>query len=190
MAKVKGNLFLERVRGKVGDQMVLKRVRGGGTILCKKPTYSNDRTFSERQQARQQMFREATAYASKMKHEPVYLATAKGTARTGYNVAMADWLNPPRILEMDLSRWNGLAGDPIRMRVQDDVRVVGVRVEIADEAGTVLEAGEAEDAGALWWEYRVDQPMSGELLVTVYASDLPGHVTQASERKDFSLRSK
>ena len=40
-------------------------------------------------------------------------------------------------------------------------------------------------AGALWWEYMVAQPLSGELTVTVFASDLPGHVTQASEKKSI-----
>ena len=183
MAKVNGNIFLERVNGTVGDQMVLKRVRGGRTILCKKPTFKEDRTYSEEQLARQQVFREAAAYARKMKHEPIYMAKAEGTSRTGYNVAIGDWLNPPQILEVDLSRWNGAAQDLIRMRVQDDVKVAQVRLEIVNAEGVILEAGQATEAGALWWEYAVTQPLSGALTVTVSASDLPGHVTQASETK-------
>lgn len=174
MAKVNGNIFLERVNGTVGDQMVLKRVRGGRTILCKKPTFREDRQFSEKQLAKQQLFREATAYSSEMKQEPIYLAMAKGTERTGYNVAVADWLNPPQILEIDLSRWNGAAQDLIRMRVQDDVKAAQVRLEIVNAEGVILEAGHSTEAGALWWQYAVTQPFAGELTVTVSASDLPG----------------
>ena len=183
MAKVNDNIIISGVSGAIGDQLVLKRVRGGRTILCKKPTFREDRKFSEAQLARQQAFREASAYATMMKREPIYLAIAKGTARTGYNVAMSDWLNPPQILEIDLSRWGGAALETIRMRVRDDVKVAQVRVEISDEAGTVLEAGQAAEAGAWWWKYTMAQPLSGELTVTVFASDLPGHITQASETK-------
>jgi hypothetical protein len=183
MAKVNGNIIIDRVSGTIGDQLVLKRVRGGRTILCKKPTFREDRQFSEAQLARQQAFREASAYARKMKREPLYLALAQGTAQTGYNLALGDWLNPPQVLEIDLGGWRGAAQDLIRMRVQDDVMVAQVRVEITDEAGTVLEAGGGTEAGALWWEYTVAQSLTGELTVTVFASDLPGHVTQASEKK-------
>lgn len=178
-----GNIIIDRVSGTIGDQLVLKRTRGGRTILIKKPTFREDRKFSDAQLARQQAFREATAYARKMKCEPIYLALADGTARTGYNVAMSDWLNPPQILEIDLSRWHGAALELIRMRVQDDVKVLQVQVQISDETGAILEAGPATDAGALWWEYTVTQPLTSDLSVTVFASDLPGHVTQASERK-------
>jgi hypothetical protein len=183
MAKIKGNLLLEGVSGKIGNQLVLKRVRGGGTILAKKPTFGADRNFSAKQLASQQAFREAAAYGTEMKQEPLYLALAAGTAKTGYNIAMGDWLNPPQILEIDLGGWGGAAQDLIRMRVQDDVMVTGVRVEISDETGAILESGPATEAGALWWEYRVGQPLSGELRVTVSASDLPGHVTQMSQKR-------
>lgn len=181
MAKVNGNLLLEHVNGTIGDQFVLKRVRGGRTILCKKPTFREDRKFSDKQLAKQQAFREATAYAREMKREPIYLAMAEGTAKTGYNVAVGDWFNPPRILEIDLSRWKGAQADLIRMRVQDDVKVVQVRVEIKDNTGAVLEAGQARETSALWWEYPVSQPLAGKLTVTISACDLPGNVAQASE---------
>jgi hypothetical protein len=183
MAKNNGNMLIDRISGTVGDQIVLKRIRGGRTILSKKPTFREDRKFSDEQLASQQAFREASAYGRKMKREPVYLAIAEGTTRTGYNVAMGDWLNPPHILEIDLGGWRGAAGEQIRMRVQDDVKVAQVRVEIRDGTGTVLEGGQATDAGALWWEYPLTQALSGALSVTIFASDLPGHMTQASATK-------
>ena len=105
MAKVNGNIFMEHLSGMIGDQLVLKRARGGGTIISKKPTFRPDRAFSTAQLAQQQAFREATAYGRAMKREPIYLAKANGSAQTGYNVAVADWFNRPEILEIDLSGW-------------------------------------------------------------------------------------
>ena len=69
------------------------------------------------------------------------------------------------------------------MCVQDNVKVAQVRVEITDEAGTVLEAGGVTEAGALWWEYQVIQPLAGELTVTISASDLPGSLRRRAKRK-------
>jgi hypothetical protein len=83
MAKVNRNIFLDGVSGMVGKQMVIKRMRGGGTILTNKPTFSADRVFSEDQLSHQQVFRLATAYGKLMKREPIYLALAEGTSRTG-----------------------------------------------------------------------------------------------------------
>lgn len=185
MVKVKKNIVMEGMSGALGDQLILKWVRGGRTILCVKPTFDPDRQYSEAQLAHQQRFREASAYGRQHKRDPLYLALAKDTAQTGYNVALGDWLNPPQILEIDLRNWHGASDEPIRMCVQDDVQVVRVRVEITDEAGGMLEAGQATEAGALWWEYRAGQPFSGTLVVMVYASDLPGHVTQASETRQL-----
>ena len=186
MAKVNGNIFMEHLSGMIGDQLVLKRARGGGTIISKKPTFRPDRTFSAAQLAQQQAFREATAYARAMKREPIYLAKANGSAQTGYNVAVADWFNRPEILEIDLSGWTQGSGGVIRIRAQDDVKVQQVKVIISDESGTLLEEGLASETGALWWEYHTAQPATEDLRVTAAARDLPGHVTEQTEVKGIS----
>jgi hypothetical protein len=97
MAKVNGNLFMNRLSGQLGDQIILKKDRGGRTIICKKPTFREDREFSPAQLARQQAFREAAAYARTQKLNPVYVEKAQDTAKCSYNVAIADWLHPPVI---------------------------------------------------------------------------------------------
>jgi hypothetical protein len=130
--------------------------------------------------------REASAYAEFNKENPIYIAKArgkKGKQRQPKNVAMADWLHPPQILEINLERWRGCPGDVIRVLAVDNVQVAGVRVEIMDEAGALLETGEATLAVSQRWEYAFQYPHSGPLTVTVYASDLPGHVTQESVNK-------
>jgi len=50
--------------------------------------------------------------------------------------------------------------------------------------GVILEAGEAEEAGALWWEYRTDQAAADNLRVTISAKDLPRHVTERTGLKN------
>jgi hypothetical protein len=181
MAKVNGNIFMEHLSGMIGGQLVIKRGRGGGTIISKKPTFRPDRVFSAAQLAQQQAFREATAYARAMKREPIYLAKANGSAQTGYNVAVADWFNRPEILEIDLSGWAAEGGGVIRVRAQDDVKVQQVKVIINDENGALLEEGLASETSALWWEYHTAQPAAGDLRVTAAAMDLPGHVTERAE---------
>lgn len=178
MAKVNRNILLNGLSGTVGDQLVIKRVRGGGTIVTNKPTFSANRIFSAEQLAHQQAFQEATAYGKAMKREPIYVALAEGTAKTGYNIAVGDWFNPPKILEVDLSRWTNGGGSTIRVCAQDDVKVVQVGVGITDRTGTLLEEGEAREVGALWWEYSTAQSAGDGKQVTVYARDLPGHTTE------------
>jgi hypothetical protein len=178
MAKVNGNLFMDRLSGTLGDQLIIKKGRGGRTIICKKPTFREDREFSPAQLARQQAFREAAAYARTQKLNPVYIEKAEGTAKCSYNVAIADWLHPPEILEIDLSGWSNGDGGIIRVRAQDDVRVEGVVVTITDENGALLEEGEAGETGALWWEYSTAQAAANNMCVTVAARDLPGHITE------------
>jgi hypothetical protein len=73
------------------------------------------------------------------------------------------------------------------VRAQDDVSVQGVKVTIADENGTVLEEGEAQEVGALWWEYNTAQAAAKDTRVTVAAKDLPGHLTERTEIKGHPM---
>ena len=59
----------------------------------------------------------------------------------------------------------------------------GVKVTIADESGTLLEEGEAQDVGAWWWEYHTAQAAANNMRVTAAARDLPRHVTERTEVK-------
>ncbi len=180
MAKVHGNIFMDRLSGSLGDQLVVKKGRGGRTIICAKPTFSEDREFSPAQLARQQAFREAASYAKTQKRNPIYIEQAQGTGKCSYNVAIGDYLHPPEILEVDLSGWVEGESGSIRVRAQDDVKVEGVKVTMLDETGTLLEEGKAQEMGALWWEYTTEQAAVNTMRVTIAARDLPGHVTVQS----------
>jgi len=169
MAKVNGNIFIDRLSGSLGDQFIVKRGRGGRTIVCKKPTFREDREFSPAQLARQQAFREAAAYARTQKLNPVYIEKAAGTGKCSYNVAIADWLHPPVIHRIE--RKDGV----IRVQARDNVMVTKVDVKVVDEAGEVLDAGEASQVDSLWWEF----PSAKEGTVETLAWDLAGNKTKA-----------
>lgn len=183
MAKVRENIIIRGLSGSLGDQLVIKIDKGGRTIVSMKPEFDEGREFSPAQLAQQEDFREAAAYAKEARDEEVYAQKAEGTARSPYNVAMADWFHPPEIKEIDLSAWSGEAGQVIRMKVMDDVEVDEVSVVITDEADVVLEQGEAEYDSALWWEYTTTTAASGNPKVLVSAQDLPGHITQMTQQK-------
>ena len=183
MAKVDGNIFMDRLSGMIGDQIIIKKVRGGQTIISKKASFNGKREFTPAQLAQQQAFREATAYGKMMQGEEIYITKADGGAMSPYNIAVADWFNRPEILEIDLSAWSGEAGQVLRIRAQDDVQVKRVSVVIADETDNVLEQGQAVEVGALWWEYTTTATASGNARVIVRALDLPGRAAERSEEK-------
>lgn len=181
MAKVSNNLLVRGLSGNLGNQFTVRSNKNGRTIVSAKNNFENGRTSSPAQLAQQQAFREAVAYGQAMKGEEVYVNRANGGPRSPYNLAVADWFHRPQILEIDMNQWVNGDGSIIRVRAQDDVMVTGVQVAIKDENGTLLEEGEAGEAGALWWEYSTAQAYAHNLRVTAAARDLPGHVTERTE---------
>ncbi len=177
MAKVGKNIIIEGLSGSLGDQLVIKMGKGGQTIISTMPKFPEGRQFTEAQTAQQQRFGEAVAYAKDAsKKEPAYPAKAAGTAQSAYNVAMADFLHPPEIVEVDVSAYSGKAGETIRARVQDDVKVKEVKVVIASDQDQLIEQGAATPGDGLWWNYTTTiNATSGNVKVIVHAWDLPGH---------------
>ncbi len=186
MAKNNGNLFLNRFTGTVGDQIVLRKGKDGRTIMSAKPTYDEDRTYSPAQLIQQDAFREAVEYAKDKQGEAIYIAKADGTDMSPYNVAMADWFHQPQFREIDLTSWKGAPGDVIRVKAQDDVKVVEVRVQLGSDDGLVMEEGLATEVGGLWWEYAPTGNLTGPLTVTITAKDLPGNSVEYSQVRTIS----
>jgi hypothetical protein len=112
MAKVRNNVVVRGLSGSFGDQMVIKIDKAGRTIVSNKPEFDENRVFTPAQQAQQERFREARAYANGAKDQEVYVKKAEGTPMHPSNVALADWFHAPEIKEIDLSEWTGLAGQP------------------------------------------------------------------------------
>lgn len=178
MAKVRNNIVIKGLSGSLGDQLVVKQDKGGRTIVAVKPEFDENHVFTEAQKEVQENFREATAYAKAAKTNEVYTDKAEGTARSSYNVAVADWFHAPEILEIDVSAWSGAAGQVIRVKAMDDVQVTQVNVVITDNAGTVSEQGQAVLSDGLWWNYTTTASAPQNPRIVATARDLPGHIAE------------
>lgn len=184
MAKAQKNIVIQGIRGTIGNQLVFRQGKNGRTIISKKPTFADDRVFSEAQKEHHGSFKEAAAYAkAAAKTEPIYAELAAGEYHSAYNAALADWFHRPEVGEIDLSGWTGQVGGSIRIEAVDNVKVVQVTVMIADEQGVVIEQGEAEQVDGLWWVYTTTQAVPGAARVIAVARDLPGHIGQGMAMK-------
>jgi hypothetical protein len=178
MAKVRNNIFVRGLSGSVGDQFVVKQDRNGRTIISNSPTFKENREFTEAQRQQQEKFREAAEYAKEAKTQQIYVDKSAETARTPYNVAMADFFHGPEILELDLDAWDGEVGQILRIKVMDDVKVTQVNVVITDGTGVVLEQGPAIQSDNRWWNYTTTATAQDGSRVVVTARDLPGNLAE------------
>jgi hypothetical protein len=156
MTRVRNNIFVRGLSGKLADQFVLRTLRDGRTVVCKIPDFSN-RKLSRDQKNHHKRFQAASAYAKDAsRSNPVYARLAEGTMKNAYNVALGDWFHPPVIHKME-------RGSRI------------IRVQILNEKGKVIENGEGIKKRGDWWEYTP----SAEGTVIVEVRDLAGNVVKA-----------
>lgn len=181
MAKVLDNLVTEGLSGKLGKRLVFRKGKGGKTLLSTRPVFSADREFNPSQLAQQEAFKQAIIYAKVARTQPLYIALAKGTPKTAYNIAVEDWFEEPQVLNIDISSWTGQIGQEIRVKAQDNIKVARVHVMIREDntSTTPLEEGDAvpSDTDGLLWTYTsqtlVTQTPRTRLDVSAY--DLPGN---------------
>ena len=172
MAEVRSNVLIRGTSGKLGDQVVMRLLRDGRTILCAMPDFSR-RKLSKDQKAHHAKFKEAAAYAKyAAQHQPIYAELAAGTMKNAYNIALSDFFHAPKIHRVEVK------GGAVRIQASDNVRVTSVKVKILNEEGSVLEQGEALPADEHWWSYKPQTPLKGKLKVEVQAYDLAGNVTR------------
>jgi hypothetical protein len=166
MAKVIDNILVRGLSGKLGDQVVFRRLRDGRTIVCNKPDFSH-RKLSKDQKEHHKRFQAAAAYAREASRtNPMYAKLAEGTMKNAYNVALGDWFHAPVIQRLERR------GKVIRVQATDDAMVASVQVMILDKKGKVVEKGEAIRKKGDWWEYT---PAS-QGKVILEARDLAGNV--------------
>ena len=172
MAKVRSNILVQGLSGKLGDQVVFRHLRDGRTVVCAPPDFSN-RKLSRDQKAHHSKFKEGAAYAREAaKTNPIYAELAAGTIKNAYNIALSDWFHAPKIHHVEVK--DGV----IRIQASDNVRVASVKVAILDEKAVVLEQGETMPVDDLWWSYTPHMLLEGSLKVVVEARDLAGNMTR------------
>ena len=171
MAKVIDNILVRGLSGKLGDQVVFRRLKDGRTIVCNKPDFSN-RKLSKSQKGHHKRFQAAAAYASAASRtHPIYAQLAEGTMKNAYNIALGDWFHAPVIHRVERR------GKTIRIEATDDVLVASVQVTILDANGKVVEKGDGTRGKGDWWEYKATA--AGKVLVE--AEDLAGNVGRMKE---------
>lgn len=179
MAKVANNIFVRGLKGTIGDQFVIRTTRSGKTIIANVPTFNENREYTETQKEHHEAFRQATTYAKFAKNEEVYINKAKGTGATAYNMAVADWFGVPQVLDIDLSKWTGQAGETILIKAIDDTKVMSVHVFLRD-GETIMEEGDAirSDIDGLLWIYTTQTviPNTSPIFLAATAHDLPGNI--------------
>jgi len=171
MAKARKNLVVEGLSGSIWE-LVFRQMPDGSTRVSQKPDFSK-RVFSQGQKDHQRRFQEAVAYAREAaKSQPVYAELAKGTTKNAYNWALSDWFNPPIIHSVE--RKDGM----IRVEASDNVKVARVQVRVLDEAGHVLEEGDAQQLNpgskTRTWTY----PSDTQGKIEVCAWDLAGNTVK------------
>ena len=179
MAKSKNNVVTHGLSGKIGDLLVFRQ-RYGQTVVSKIPQQSAK--SSDRQAAHRKRFQQAAFYGKAAIDSPETASLYKAAAtkgRTPFNVAVADFLNAPDIVHVDLSGYAGNVGDRIAVDATDDFAVVSVKVEIVNENGVVEEGEAVRDVGYRWiYTATQENNDTATSKITITASDLPGNLTE------------
>ena len=181
MAESKNNIITHGLSGKVGDLIVF-RSKGGKTFVSSAPRKPTGEP-SDAQKAQKKRFQEATIYGKTAMANPAvkndYETSAKKKGLTAYNVAVADFLKAPEIVEINLSNYTGAIGDTIVITVTDNFKVETVTVDIANADGSEVESGAATPgASRTVWTYTAkvaNASLDGD-KITVRAYDVPGNV--------------
>lgn len=184
MAKVKVTPALGQMSGKIKNLHLAsyddKQVVRGG--YKRKPTTK----WTKPQVESQGEFGKATAYAKGVLADPSkkaqYQSAGKSKHRSEWNLAIADARKPPSIIDVDVSRYHGQAGEAILVEAADDTKVAGVSLAIQTAAGILIEQGPAGlDAQKRTWIYVAQttiQETEVAVAIQVTAVDLPGNRVQ------------
>ena len=183
MAEVKNNIVTQGMSGKLGNLIVFRN-KGGKTIVATAPSKPSGEP-SDAQKEHRKRFQEASVYGKTATADPAakkgYETAAKKKGLSAYNVAVADFLKAPNIVEINLSSYTGAVGDIITIVVTDDFKVETVTVDIANADGSEVESGAAaSDASGMIWTYTAkatNASLAGD-KITIRAYDMPGNVTE------------
>lgn len=169
----------------LGERVSLRKVSNRLVVSTRRKRKPGKVT--DKLQAAQERFQEATQYARRQIAKPEAKALyTKGITRKGQSafvIAVSDYLKAPRVSVMEPVRYNGSAGSVILIKAIDDFMVTKVEVTLRDAAGAVIEEGEARlgDLNDHQWEYttKVDHPVVAGTTIRAVAYDRPGNTGTA-----------
>lgn len=181
MAKVVLSTFLKEVHGKM-DNVVFRKIRGKH-VMGPMPPSREGFELSEAQAAHQERFLQAAEYGGVALGIP---ATREFYEQEAFirdipvmAACVADFFNPPIIVETDATNYNGQPGGTVNIKTRDDFGVVRTSVILTDDdLGTVIEDGEAVEvvAGKGLWMYTATTTVNAGVTVQfqITATDRPG----------------
>jgi hypothetical protein len=179
MTKVAKNVLTRGLSGKLGNLLVFRN-NGQKTIMAAAPG-RRTHALSQAQKLHQQHFKQAVLYAKAVMADPQkkaeYMAAAKEDI-SAYNVAVADFMIPPVVQEIDTTHYTGQVGEKIRIRAMDNFKIANVSVGIFKSDETEVESGSAiAEGNGLDWIFTTSRsnksPSGGKVVATV--TDTPGH---------------
>ena len=125
-------------------------------------------------------------FAKGAQKAPEYQTVADSRGQSPFNVAVADFLHPPEIQQIDLSAYKGAPGESISITATDDVMVKTVGVLIANEDGTLVEKGSAVRSSTnpnQWMYTATANAPAPSVKIVVDVADLAGQVTEQTEHR-------
>jgi hypothetical protein len=185
MAKVKDNVLVKGFSGTIGRELTFRQI--GGETFVSKYQKAPAVAATEKKLAVQTKFGVATAYARRAVKDPevkaMYQAVVKGGQRA-FNIAVMDALQAPVVESIQADNYIGRVGDPIIVRATDDFKVAAVVVSVHNQAGNLVEQGNAimRENENLDWLYSVKKKNPGYTgsKITAVATDLPGNIASLS----------
>ena len=186
------NPLLRGVSGKIGNVVI--RQTAHGIVLANAPRKSS-RKPNQQEMAIRNRFSDAAEYARRQLQyhttKEMYQAKVNPKLNSAYVVAVKDFLSPPKILNLDITRYHGKIGNPIIVDAEDDFRVNLVRITIKDASGKTIERGQASRRISYSDQWIYIASVKNDLLpgssITARAEDLPGNQATATATIPESL---
>jgi hypothetical protein len=178
MGKLLSNKAVGDLQGKIGGLVYAHRA-DGSVIVRRAP--ERIAGSSPKQKAVQARMLPAQRYVRRLKANPQlyapYQHAAAAVRRRARDMAIADFLTPPQVRDVDLSGWFGQPGQGIQIEAVDDFEVATVAVLITQLDGTVIEQGPASRAAHPAWVYTTRTAIEPGTTVAVQVTvvDRPGN---------------
>jgi hypothetical protein len=180
MAKLKDK---SEISGMFGESLTVRKVNGQVIVKNRPKRKGKKGKLSEKLQAQRTRFQAAVAYAKTQSQDEearaLYAKAIKGKFESVYSVALADFINAPKVNTIDARRYDGKIGDRIGLHAKDDFMVTAMKVRITDADGVVIEEGDATECGPgiYNWIYTATaaNPSLKGTKITAFAWDRPGN---------------
>jgi hypothetical protein len=163
------------------ETFIVYKTRSGKNLITRNPVMNLNQ--DDRKKSMQEEVRHAVTYAEFACEQPIYQCKAVGTLNSAYNLAVADALGKPQVLDIDIHGWTRKAGESLLIKARDNFLVLSVHLVIRERT-LVIEEGEAEQSepDSLIWRYTLQTAIERKpgIYVDAYAYDLPGNVGRYS----------